>query len=321
MGQPGHRGAVDPLVIGDVGGCDGALEVPQALHFGERTRAFLRVQDGCRLVCSYCIIPTVRGASRSVPREALVERALKLWDGGFNEIVLTGVNTGDWGRDFEPRDRLESLLDALLSVAGPRRLRLNSLEPKTLTDAVIARIADDPRLCPHVQVPLQSGAASVLRGMRRNYDAATYLDRVGALRRAVPQAAIGADVIVGFPGESDDAFEESYRLIETSPLDYLHVFSWSARPGTPAAELAGRVPERVIGERNRRLRELSDRKWWAFRRALVGTTRQAVVLDGTRALTDNYVEVRIPAGSAPRGALVDVTIRSADAEGTDAQAA
>lgn len=305
----------------DVAGCDGALELPAALHFGERTRAFLRVQDGCRLACSYCIIPTVRGASRSVPASPLVERARKLWDGGYNEIVLTGVNTGDWGRDLEPRSSLTSLLDALLDAAGPRRVRLNSLEPRTVTDGVIERMAADPRLCPHLQIPLQSGSDAILRRMRRNYDSRTYLERVERLRAAVPHAALGADVIVGFPGESDEHFEQSYRLIERSPLDYLHVFSWSARPGTPAAELDGRIPERLIGERNRRLRELSDARWLRFRNRLVGTVRSAIVLEGRRALTDNYVEVQLPPGTAERGSLIDVRIDAAEASRTEARAA
>lgn len=306
-----------PAAGGDRG-CDGAA-LP-ALHFGRRTRAYLRVQDGCRLACSYCIIPEVRGGSRSVPADAVLRAAAHLRARGFREIVLTGVNTGDWGRDLEPRADLPSLLDALVERLAARhgddfRVRLNSLEPRTVTDAVIDRLAAEPRLAPHLQVPLQSGSDAILAAMRRNYRTDLYRERVERLRARVPHAGIGADVIVGFPGETDARFRETLEFVESSPLTYLHVFSWSPRPGTPAAELPGRVPAAAIRERNRALRELAERKTRAFRRRLAGRTERAIVLepDGgpeapLRALTGNFLEVRLPAGRAAPGDLVPVVL-------------
>jgi len=237
-------------------GCDGAPAGGCGLHFGERTRAFLKIQEGCRLSCSYCIIPRVRGASRSVPPDRVAETLTGLLAAGYHEVVLTGVNSGDYGLDLSPHTDLATLLRALLRICGPNRLRLNSLEPRTVTDEIIRMMADDPRLAPHLQIPLQSGDPGVLRAMRRNYRLEAYLERVEALRRQVPHAAIGADVIVGFPGETDEAFRRSCEFIERSPLNYLHVFSWSPRSGTPAATMPQQVAPRVIRERSATLRAI-----------------------------------------------------------------
>ncbi len=305
-------------------GCDAALDVPRALHFGERSRAFLRIQEGCRLVCSYCVIPQVRGPSRSVPPEQVEEAARRLFDGGYREVVLTGVNTGDYGRDLAPRTDLAALLGRLLDAAGPNRIRLNSLEPLTVTDPVIDLMAADPRLCPHLQIPLQSGSESVLRRMRRNYTLAAYRSRLDLLRRAVPHVGLGADVIVGFPGESDGQFEETYDFIADSPLNYLHVFSWSPRPGTPAADYADRVHGGRVRERSARLRELADRLSLRFRKGFVGETLDAVALgsrstDGKlRALTGNFIEVVLDEGTAEAGSPVAVRITDASPTETTA---
>jgi threonylcarbamoyladenosine tRNA methylthiotransferase MtaB len=270
-----------------------------ALSFGDRGRAYLKIQEGCDLACSYCVIPRVRGRSRSVPPERVEEDLVALAATGYREIVLTGVSTGDWGRDLTPRLSLEDLLRRLLRVAGPNRIRLNSLEPLTVTDGIILLMADDPRLAPHVQVPLQSGSEAILRAMRRNYRLSQYLERVLALREAVPDAAIGADVIVGFPGETDERFEETYRFVERSPLNYLHVFAWSPRPGVPAASLPGRPDGRVAAERSARLRELGARRFLEFRKGFEGRALDAIVLgerrhDGRwRALTGNFIEAAV----------------------------
>ncbi len=309
-------------------GCDAPLGLPGALHFGDRSRAFLRVQEGCDLRCSYCVIPSVRGASRSVP-PPLVEAALRsLLDAGYREVVLTGVNTGDYGRDLRPRTNLAALLRRLLAAAGPNRIRLNSLEPLTVDDEIIELLRDDPRLAPHLQVPLQSGSETVLRLMRRNYRLRTYLERLERVRAAVPHAGLGADVIVGFPGETDDEFERSFRFVEQSPLNYLHVFAWSPRPGTPAAELPGRVHGAVIRERSLRLRRLGAELGYRFRRGFVGRTLDAVVLGDTRAdgrvraLTGNFIEVGIE-DTAPgprRGEALRVRVTHAGRKLTDAVA-
>jgi threonylcarbamoyladenosine tRNA methylthiotransferase MtaB len=302
-------------------GCDGALQLPEALHFGDRSRAFLKVQEGCRLACSYCIIPTVRGPSRSIPPDEVLRAALELFHGGYSEVVLTGVNVGDYGRDLAPRTDLETLLRRLLDRCGPNRIRLNSLEPLTVTDGIVGLMAEEPRLAPHLQVPLQSGSPEILRAMRRNYRLSQYGERLAALRAAVPEVGLGADVIVGFPGETEERFEESYGFIERSPLNYLHVFAWSPRPGTPAAELPGRVHGAEVRRRSAALRGLADRKSHAFRRRFEGRPLDAVALapreDGRlRALTGNFIEVALPAGSAERGRPVRVTIERAGQEET-----
>ncbi len=290
--------------------------------FGDRGRAFLKVQEGCDLACSYCVIPRVRGPSRSVPPVQVESSFDALLAAGYREIVLTGVNTGDYGRDLSPRITLSRLLERLLRRCGPNRVRLNSLEPLAVTDEIIGIMAADPRLAPHVQVPLQSGSEPVLRLMRRNYRLSTYLDRVERLRDAVPHAAIGADVIVGFPEETDARFEETYRFVESSPLNYLHVFAWSARPGTPASSLPGRVAAPAVRERSARLRRLGDLLSHRFRRGFEGKTLDAVMLggspggDGQRALTGNFIEVDVTRGRAEARSLVAVRVTRAEPERT-----
>jgi len=295
-------------------GCDNVFGLPRALHFGERSRAFLKIQEGCRLACSYCIIPEVRGPSRSVaPR--LVEQALaRLIAAGYREIVLTGVNTGDYGRDLDPETNLAALLRRLFELCGPTRLRLNSLEPRTVSPEIVELLASEPRLAAHLQVPLQSGSAEILRAMRRNYRREKYLDVLARLREAVPDIGLGADVIVGFPGETDALFDETYNLIAASPLNYLHVFPWSPRPGTPAAEYPGRVDARVQRSRSQHLRALGDDLSLRFRRRFEGLRLDAVALGNRRnapfqrALTGNFIEVDLPAGSAEPGQPLNVRI-------------
>ncbi|MBZ5639334.1 MAG: tRNA (N(6)-L-threonylcarbamoyladenosine(37)-C(2))-methylthiotransferase MtaB [Acidobacteriia bacterium] len=276
-------------------------------RFGNRGRAFLKIQEGCDLACAYCVIPRVRGRSRSVPKESVERDFLARAAAGYREIVLTGVNTGAFGHDLAPRLALEELVRSLLRVAGPVRIRLNSLEPLTVTDGLLRIMSDDPRLAPHVQVPLQSGSDEILRSMRRNYRTSQYLERVSALREAVPDAAIGADVIVGFPGETDARFEETLRFVERSPLNYLHVFAWSPRPGVPAASLPGRPHGGAVAERSRRLREVGERKFLEFRRRFEGRELDAVLLGGRRddgrwrALTGNFIEAAVAGeGLEPR---------------------
>jgi threonylcarbamoyladenosine tRNA methylthiotransferase MtaB len=327
--------SMPPGSFGDRG-CEAAATLPDSLHFGERSRAFLKVQEGCRLACSYCVIPRVRGASRSVPVTRLVAAARALARRGYREIVLTGVNTGDYGRDLEPRTDLASLLDALLEGCGATRFRLNSLEPLTVSGAIVERLAREPRLAKHLQVPLQSGSDGVLQRMRRNYRAATYLERLRALRAACPEIGLGADVIVGFPGETEAEFGETLALVESSPLNYLHVFSWSPRPGTPAAELVGRVSPAVVRDRSRRLRELGETLALEFRRGFVGRTLDAVVLgerrerrrepsderrggSGGRALSGNFIEVALPDGGGVPGDLVAVEVLAATPSETTAR--
>jgi threonylcarbamoyladenosine tRNA methylthiotransferase MtaB len=293
LGPFGTTPACDPLT-------DSAL----------RTRAYLKIQDGCDLRCSYCIIPSVRGGSLSLAPDAVLQRLEDLTAAGYREIVFTGVNTGDYGRDLDPMVRLHDLLPRALRLAGIGRLRLNSLEPKTVTKEIVGLLAaHGGRLARHLQVPLQSGCDAVLARMRRPYRTADYARIIEGLRRAIPDMALGADVIVGFPGETATEFEATYRFIRASPLHYLHVFSYSPRPGTPAAARADRVPASVVKERGARLRALARRHSLRFRSSFVGRELPVLTLreirpDGRlRALSDNYIDLGIDLDGRGAGPL------------------
>lgn len=292
------------------------------LHFGDRTRAFLKVQEGCDLSCSYCIIPRVRGASRSIAPELLERAVAALTARGYREIVLTGVNTGDYGKDLTPRTTLAALLRRLLRGPGLGRLRLNSLEPRTVTAEIVAILAGEPGLARHLHMPLQSGCDATLKRMYRNYRTADYREIVDTVRARVPAIGIGADVIVGFPGETPEEFEQTHRFIASSPLTYLHVFSYSDRPGTPASLLAGHVPPAVTRERSARLRALGGALALAFRRSFVGRTLEVLPLikpraDGRlRALSDNFIEMGLDAHDSPVNRLLPARIDRADEEDT-----
>ena len=281
-----------------------------ALRFGGRTRALLKVQEGCDLRCAYCVIPEVRGPSRSVPPEAVEERLRALIAAGYTEVVLTGVNTGDYGRDLTPRGSLSELLARLLRTPGLGRLRLNSLEPRTVTEDIIELLASEPKLAPHLQVPLQSGSDPVLRAMRRNYRASFYSDLLGRLRDRIPHIGLGADVIVGHPGEGESEFEETLRFVESSGLNYLHVFSYSPRPGTDAPDYPGLVDPGRIRDRSARLRSLGDRLALDFRRGFLGRPLEVLAFherrpDGRlKALTGNFIEVGLEAADSARNRLL-----------------
>ena len=292
-----------------------------------RTRTYLKVQDGCNLTCSYCIIPAVRGRSRSVPAGELEASLRRLVEVGFAEVVLTGVNTGDWGRDLPGSPRLVALLRRLTAVPGLGRLRLNSLEPRTIGDDLIDLLAGEPRIARHLQIPLQSGSDRILARMRRNYRQRFYLELLERLARRMPDIGLGADVIVGFPGESEADFRQTEELVRRSPLSYLHVFSYSARPGTEAAAFTSPVNPALIKERAQCLRALAAEKTAAFRRRFVGRTLQVVTLEGTsagggiRSLTSNFFEVALPPGSVDSNRLLDVRVLEADATGARGVAA
>jgi len=340
-------GLDDPAVIGtdSAAGPARPADIPPGLDLGrfgetmacdpaerDRTRAFLKIQDGCDLRCSYCVIPSVRGASRSLPAPMVLDRLAALGRGGYREVVLTGVNTGDWGGDFDPPDRLEHLLARALDRGDVARLRLNSLEPRTVSERIAALLAGaDGRLARHLQVPLQSGCDTVLARMRRNYRTAEYTRVLERVRTAVPDAALGADVIVGFPGETDAEFESTCRFVEASPLAYLHVFPYSERPGTAAASLGERVPQPVIAARSARLRGLAGALSLRFRRRFVGRTLEVLALrevrpDGrVRALSDNFIDCGLETNGRDAGELfnrlVVARITAADETGTLAEVA
>ena len=282
---------------------------------GDRTRPNLKIQDGCGNRCSFCIIPFVRGRSRSAQPDWVVEQVRHL-SLRYREVVLSGINLGRWGRDLEDgRLRLAGLLRRLLEETEIQRLRLSSVEPMDLSDELLGLVAASPRIARHIHAPLQTGSDSVLRRMRRWYRARHYADRIRKIRATMPEAAIGADVMVGFPGETDQEFEENRAFIEGLPFTYLHVFTYSERPGTPAATAPGRVPKPIRKQRNRILRELAAVKNLEFRRRMLGKTLSVVTLEQPGvALSDNYLKVALAAPREPN-CLCDIEIGGLSAAG------
>jgi threonylcarbamoyladenosine tRNA methylthiotransferase MtaB len=314
MGQPGN------VVVGDIFAHTELLAAPVFEAANERTRPNLKVQDGCDNRCSFCVIPYVRGQSRSLPRERVLAEVRTLVEAGYREVVISGINLGRWGRDLEGSSqlsafssqlkptnelkpptadqRLVSLIRAILDRTSLQKLRISSVEPMDWSEELIGLVAASSRIAKHAHVPMQSGSDAVLRRMHRKYRPWHYREKILKIRAAMPTAAIGADVMVGFPGETEAEFDETRRMIEELPFTYLHVFTYSARPGTPAAEQAGQFPVAVARERNRVLREIASQKKAAFMRSLVGTVVEAITLqtggtDFTEALTENYLKVRL----------------------------
>jgi len=286
---------------------------------GEKTRPNLKVQDGCDNRCSFCIIPSVRGQSRSMPLERVIAEANALVEAGYREIVLSGINLGRWGRDFQPQQRFEQLLRALLEHTGIEKVRISSVEPMDWSDDLIALVAGSPRIARHAHVPLQSGSDRILRRMHRKYRPWHYAEKIRKVREAMPDAAIGADVMVGFPGETDELFAESRSFIEHLPFTYLHVFTYSSRPGTPSAAMPDQVPVHVARERNRVLRELAAGKNLEFRKKFVGKTLDVITLqtrdqESTEALSDNYLTVSL-AGQHAANTWMRATIMSVGSDG------
>ncbi len=270
----------------------------------DRTRPNLKVQDGCDNRCSFCVIPHVRGQSRSLPLSQIVSEVNALVSAGYREVVISGINLGRWGRDLAKPQRFENVIREILDRTSLEKLRISSVEPMDWSDELIGLMADSPRIAKHAHVPMQSGSDRVLRAMHRKYRPWHYREKLQRIRGALPSAAVGADVMVGFPGEGETDFEETRLLIEELPFTYLHVFTYSSRPGTPAALMREQVPVQVARERNRILRELAARKKLAFMQSFVGKTVEAITLnvcDGrsTEALTDNYLKLLLQGQHQP----------------------
>ncbi|MBV8072266.1 MAG: tRNA (N(6)-L-threonylcarbamoyladenosine(37)-C(2))-methylthiotransferase MtaB [Acidobacteriaceae bacterium] len=268
----------------------------------DRTRPNLKVQDGCSNRCSFCIIPSVRGRSRSASLENVLQQMRDL-SGRYAEIVLTGINLGRWGRDLGS-PRFVDLLRAILAETAVRRLRISSVEPMDWSRELLEFVATEPRIARHVHLPLQSGSDAVLKRMFRKYRTRHYATRLELARELMPDAAIGADVMTGFPGETDAEFAETVRFIEQQPFTYLHVFSYSERPGTPASEYMPPVPVPVRHQRTRVLRELAERKNLLFRRQMIGRALSAVTLQQPGlALTTNFLQVELALPRDPNQTL------------------
>ena len=305
-----------PILIGDI------LERPEFLaapvEGGEagHTRPVLKIQDGCNKRCSYCVIPQVRGRSRSLAPNAVIEEIRALCARGAREVVLSGIDLGHYGRDLVPHAHLGGILRRILDETPVERLRVSSVEPMDVTADLIGIFAAGERMARHVHMPLQSGSDRILRAMHRWYRAEHYARRAELVCEWLPDAAIGADVIAGFPGETEEEHRATISFIERSPLTYLHVFSFSARPGTPAANLGEQVPEPVIALRARELRALGERKKMAFQAAQMGRTLRVLTLNRrgedasgrwTRALSSKYLDARVP-GTWPANRFVDLRI-------------
>jgi len=277
-----------------------------------RTRPNLKIQDGCNNRCSFCIIPFVRGQSRSAPAGQIVEQVRSLAP-RYREVVLTGISLGRWGREAGSTLRLADLLRRLLNETSIDRLRLSSVEPMDWSDDLLDLLATSARIAKHVHAPLQSGSDRVLRRMHRKYRPRHYADRILKARAWMPDAAIGADVMTGFPGETEAEFEETRAFIASLPFTYLHVFTYSERPGTPAAAAQPQVPMEVRRDRNRVLRELAAEKNLEFRRRMLGRSLSVVTLsDG--ALSDNFLKVEL-ASPRERNQMIDVKIGSLTSNG------
>lgn len=296
-------GPIDDVV--DFGAADSADE-------GSRTRAFLKVQDGCDYNCSYCTIPSVRGRSRSPSIEFLVNEAREIASRGYKEVVLSGVNVGDFGQKYGKS--LIDLLRALERIEGIERFRISSIEPNLLSKEIVNFVAGSEKFCKHFHIPLQSGADEVLKKMRRRYNTELYRSVVEYIRNKLPDAAIGADVIVGFPTETTELFETTYSFIESLPLTYLHVFSYSQRQNTDAAKIGADVDPRVKKKRAELLRMLSNRKRYEFNRSHIGKIVRVLVEEEEKngkmyGFTSNYVRVEMEVDRFHQRELCDVLIQ------------
>jgi threonylcarbamoyladenosine tRNA methylthiotransferase MtaB len=289
-GSPEYHGQV---FVGDIGTQGEFRATPVNDIRADRTRPNLKVQDGCSNRCAFCIIPSVRGRSRSANLDSVLEQVRDLAE-RYREIVLSGINLGRWGRDLPGQMRLVDLVKAVLRDTPVRRLRISSVEPMDWSRELLELFASEPRIAQHVHLPLQSGSDAVLKRMFRKYRTRHYATRIELARQLMPDAAIGADVMTGFPGETEAEFEETLRFLEAQPVTYLHVFTYSERPGTAAAGYGNSVPVELRRERTRILRSLADRKNEEFRRRMIGKTLSSVTLEerGT-ALTSNFLKVQM----------------------------
>ena len=289
-----------------------------AYSSGDRTRSFLKVQDGCDYKCAYCTIHYARGSSRNMPIADIVAEAKEIAAAGQKEIVITGINTGDFGRTTG--ERFIDLLRELDRVDGIERYRISSIEPNLITDEIIEFCAQSPKFVPHFHIPLQSGSTRILGLMRRRYTAERYRERIAKIRELMPDSFLGVDVIVGFPGEGEEEFMETYRLLEEVGASFLHIFPFSERPGTPAVDMPGKVQSRISTERVSRLEKLSARLNRAFAERFVGTERE-VLFESTNhdglmyGYTDNYLRVSAPFNELAVNNICRVRLDCIDANG------
>ncbi len=306
------------VVAGDVKEANSFID---SYSFGDRTRSFLKIQDGCDYKCTFCTIPQARGSSRSDTIENVLINANAIVNQGAKEIVLTGVNIGDFGNGTEVIEGLKpkkealfvDLVHALDQVEGIDRIRISSIEPNLLTEEIISFVSTSNKFVPHFHIPLQSGSNKVLKAMRRRYLRELYEERIQWIRKFIPHCCIGVDVIVGFPSESDEDFLDTYHFINELEISYLHVFTYSERANTPAAEMTDIVPMEVRRERNEKLRILSHKKKLAFTEPFLGTIRPVLVeyshdTEIMTGFTDNYIKVTLPKDETLVNTVVNVKL-------------
>ena len=306
------------VVAGDVKEANSFID---SYSFGDRTRSFLKIQDGCDYKCTFCTIPQARGSSRSDTIENVLINANTIANQGVKEIVLTGVNIGDFGNGTEVIEGLKPKKEALFvdlvheldNVVGIERIRISSIEPNLLTEEIISFVSTSNKFVPHFHIPLQSGSNKVLKAMRRRYLRELYEERIQWIRKVIPHCCIGVDVIVGFPGETEEDFLDTYHFINGLDISYLHVFTYSERANTPAAEMSDIVPMEVRRERNEKLRILSHKKKLAFTEPFLGTVRPVLVeyshdTEIMTGFTDNYIKVTLPKDETLVNTVVNVKL-------------
>ncbi|MBK7699009.1 MAG: tRNA (N(6)-L-threonylcarbamoyladenosine(37)-C(2))-methylthiotransferase MtaB [Saprospiraceae bacterium] len=306
------------VVAGDVKEANSFI---YSYSFGDRTRSFLKIQDGCDYKCTFCTIPQARGNSRSDTIENVLINANAIVNQGAKEIVLTGVNIGDFGNGTEVIEGLKPKKEALFvdlvheldNVVGIERIRISSIEPNLLTEEIISFVSTSNKFVPHFHIPLQSGSNKVLKAMRRRYLRELYEERIQWIRKVIPHCCIGVDVIVGFPGETEEDFLDTYHFINGLDISYLHVFTYSERANTPAAEMSDIVPMEVRRERNEKLRILSHKKKLAFTEPFLGTIRPVLVeyshdTEIMTGFTDNYIKVTLPKDETLVNTVVNVKL-------------
>ena len=290
---------------------------------GNRSRPFLKIQDGCNAFCTYCIVPYARGRSRSMPLESVLKNIRCLKDAGFHEVVLSGVHLGAYGLDLSPQTTLTALLVRIHETQTIDRVRLSSIEPNELTQDIMALVAESEIFCNHFHIPLQSGDDRILKRMHRNYTRAYFENLIYDIQKRIPDAAIGVDILIGFPGETENAFENTYALIEKLPVTYLHVFPFSPRPGTPADKYPNKVPAKIIKARCERMRRLGAEKKKAFYNMFTGKIVQ-ILIEGKRdnttgllkGITSNYIPVHVSGKDNLFNTMARVTIEKIEKNNT-----
>ena len=285
-------------------------------RFTDRTRAFLKIQDGCNNFCSYCVVPYARGRSRSLASDKVLLQARLFAEEGHREIVLTGIHVGDYGRDFTQPAGLLALLKKLTAATPQIRYRISSLEPTEISRDLLDFMGQTENCMPHLHIPLQSGSDFILKKMNRRYTAEQFSELVNSCKKMIPWAAIGVDVLAGFPGEAEDDFRQTYELLEKLPVTYLHVFPYSKRPGTPAAKMKQQVPQKIKEERVAALRKLDHKKRTAFYGNSIGRVHPVLVESDksnagfSRGFTDNYIPVHFKAASDHGNRILPVRLES-----------